>query len=413
MNNMTKNSLICNFINSHPYNWRDLLKEKNINVKDTDIYSIFVYRIEVDFKDPLVQEARGIIIDTKNLEVVCWPFRKFGKYTENYADEIDWKTARVQEKIDGSIIKLWYSTYFDRWIWSTNSMIYAEDALIVNGFRSFMDIIKTTKTYNVIEDKIKDSERDVLNKDYTYIFELTTNDNQVVIKYGTNEMYHIGTRNNKTGEELLPEDTLTVEMLGYQIPRPFIYNLSSLEECVYFVENELNVKEEGRISTCTDEGFVVVDANWNRIKVKSPIYRILHNIVTNGESSKKFLIELLHKDLIDVESISREFNDKAHWIKYYSYKYTEVVKEITAFVSITRKIYELTNGDRKFVAKKICNHKYSPIAFRAIGNYKTIFELMDEMTGGIIKQLCSFIPDYKPANYSYLFDELKEYQSKS
>ena len=32
-------------------------------------------------------QDNGIVIDTKNIEVVCWPFRKFGNYTEDYADK--------------------------------------------------------------------------------------------------------------------------------------------------------------------------------------------------------------------------------------------------------------------------------------------------------------------------------------
>lgn len=50
------------------------------------------------FGNPLVQEARGIIIDTEKMEVVCWLFRKFGNFTESYADEIDWDTACVQKE---------------------------------------------------------------------------------------------------------------------------------------------------------------------------------------------------------------------------------------------------------------------------------------------------------------------------
>lgn len=79
-----------------------------IGIKEESPYAIFNYAIGCDFSNPIVQEARGIIIDLENLDVVCWPFRKFGNYNESYADKIDWSTARVQEKIDGSIIKLWW-----------------------------------------------------------------------------------------------------------------------------------------------------------------------------------------------------------------------------------------------------------------------------------------------------------------
>lgn len=114
-------------------NWRELLDELGIAIRGEYPFAIFNYGIGCDFSDPIVQEARGIIIDLENLDVVCWPFRKFGNYNESYADNIDWSTARVQEKIDGSIVKLWWNKVDGKWQFSTNSIINAKDA-IANSF---------------------------------------------------------------------------------------------------------------------------------------------------------------------------------------------------------------------------------------------------------------------------------------
>ena len=104
---MNENSHLCRFLAAHPNDWEERLKrDYGLRIKSDGEYTVFNYNINCDFKDPIVQEARGIILDTVRLEVVCWPFRKFGNYNEGYADEIDWSTARVQEKVDGSIIKL-------------------------------------------------------------------------------------------------------------------------------------------------------------------------------------------------------------------------------------------------------------------------------------------------------------------
>ena len=48
---MTKASYICNFIKDHPNNWRELLTEKQIKVKDDNVLSIsiFNYDIMADF----------------------------------------------------------------------------------------------------------------------------------------------------------------------------------------------------------------------------------------------------------------------------------------------------------------------------------------------------------------------------
>ena len=115
------------------------------------------------FPTPLFRKQGGIIINTETLDVVCWPFRKFANYGESYADPIDWTSARVQEKIDGSITKLWFDHDADKWRWSTNSMIDAADAHIMDSNVSFMSLIRRADNYSSIP-------FDKLDKNKTYIF---------------------------------------------------------------------------------------------------------------------------------------------------------------------------------------------------------------------------------------------------
>lgn len=398
---MTKNSFICNFINENPNNWRELISEMGIMVKDDpsplNPYSIFNYGIGADFTNPIVQEARGIIIDTEKLEVVCWPFRKFGKYNESYADEIDWNTARVQEKIDGSIIKLWYDHRGGGWNFSTNGMIDARNAYCDEDHKiTFLDLIRSTDTYGILHHFMIMKDGYGLNRHLTYIFELVTPNNQVVIKHTCNTMYHIGTRNNITGEELI-----------FDIPnvkKPMEFPINNLEGCIDAVEFHNINHDTGKISMCDFEGFVVVDANWNRIKVKSPIYSILHNILNNGDVSKMKLVEIIDKDMIDIGSIASDFTDRGHWLYYYGYKYTEVMYQMNSFLNIIRKIYNENGKDRKDIAMRIKKHKYSPIAFKGLDNDLTVKEILDKFTGGYLKNLCKYIPNYEPENYGYLFE---------
>ena len=189
---MNFNSFICNFISEHPDNWDDILfREHAIKVKKEGNYAIFNYGFECDYANPLVQEARGIIIDVTNLEVVCWPFRKFGNHNESYADEIDWNSAKVLEKVDGSIVKLWYDYELSKWQFSTNGTIRAENASIDNYIGLYFgDVIQRADNYS-------DIPFGNLDKDCTYIFELVSPETQVVVKYDSTSLYHIGTRNNK------------------------------------------------------------------------------------------------------------------------------------------------------------------------------------------------------------------------
>ena len=86
------------------------MEEKAIKFHNKGKRYIFNYEaINCDYKDPIVQESRGIILEIDeekgSISVVCWPFRKFGNYQEGYVDDIDWTTAKVQEKVEQSIAK--------------------------------------------------------------------------------------------------------------------------------------------------------------------------------------------------------------------------------------------------------------------------------------------------------------------
>ena len=67
-----------------------------------------------------------------------------------------------------------------------------------------------------------------LNEDYTYIFELVSPQNQIVIRYEKTLLFYLAARNNKTGEEV------DNELPGFIKPKS--YSLRTLEECVEAAE---------------------------------------------------------------------------------------------------------------------------------------------------------------------------------
>lgn len=364
---------ICDYIkNNKITNIVEEFAKKNIRVKIENNLAIFNYDINADFSDPIVQEARGVIIDLNTLTYVCIPFRKFGNYTESYVDVIDWSTARVQEKVDGSIIKLWF--YNNQWNWSTNGTIYAKDAN-ANTIHSFYELIMKAINY-------KDIPFDALNEDYTYIFELVSPENRIVIKYDAYKLYHLGTRSNKTGEELIVD-------IG--IEKTHEYPLSSFEDCIKAV-NDLNTN-----NNVNHEGFVVVDGDFHRIKIKSPEYIALHHMIDNGNFSKKRCIDLILTDA-DISKAIEDFPQYEHIFRYYQYAVVEFYFEVDNFISITRNLYAEYSYERKAVAEVIKTHKYASFGFKSLNNEKTAKDLVDT------SKLADYIIDYEPRN---LLDELK------
>lgn len=383
---MNKNSKLCCFISEHE-NWRDILKDEyKITVKEEYPFAIFNYGIDCDFSNPIVQESRGIILDLDNLEVVCWPFRKFGNYNESYADKIDWNTARVQDKIDGSIIKLWWNRMTGKWQFSTNGTINADTALANQMTQdTFLNVIRKADNYCEIILRLP-----IFNKDYTFIFELVSPETQVVVKYPKPHLYHIGMRSNISGQEMDSD-------IGIEKPKE--YKLKSLDDCVT-AASELNKSDDGQVHGVKKEGFVVVDGKWNRIKIKSPDYLMLHRMSSNANFSKERIIGMIRDRTVSVQDICEDFPNFAHYFKFYDFKIAELEYQVKVFCDLTDRIYEEYSHERKTVANIIKKHRLAGLGFKHLDNGKSGCELLKEMT---LSQYCKYIPDYQPERLSELF----------
>ena len=372
-------SLILNLIKQYPNEYENILKDKKIKINNEKNFQIYNYDIEADFSDPVVQEARGIIIDTKNKRVVCWPFRKFGNWQEDYADNIDWKSARVEEKIDGSIMKLWF---YNEWHWSTNSCINADNASIKDGNSSFLALIHKAENFGQIL-------FEELDKNYTYIFELVSPYNQIVIRYPKTSLWHIGTRDNRTGEEM---------KIDIGIKQPKNYPLNSLDDCINAVKM-LNANNDNKVK---QEGFVVVDKNWHRVKIKSPEYVAIHKYVNNGMINKNNAIKLLLESPEFAEKLAISSNTINTQMKYYTYKIAEFKMYLEYYLDYVRNLYEEYSHSRKAVANEIKNDKLSAFGFKAIGNNMSVDEILK--TDKNQKILISSIEEYK-RDYERIFEK--------
>ena len=234
--------------------------------EDYPEYFLIKYnQINSDFNNPIVRECRGVILD-RNYNIVCRPFDKFGNYGEGYVPDIDWPSARVQEKIDGSLVKGWWSEIYQRWMISTNGMIDAYKAEIQNDLSPFA-------TYG---EMFRDHFRFVdISAGYTYLFEMASPYTRIVVQYPEVTIYHIGTRCNITGEYM--------EVRVDDFPHPKEFHMNNLEDVVKMAQ-ELPFNEEG---------YVVVDKDYNRIKIKSPAYVSVHHLKNNGVINRRRLLDLI------------------------------------------------------------------------------------------------------------------------
>ena len=267
---------VCLFIHTYP-DWEARLSELPyyINTKREKNLILLKYdQIRSDMSIPLVRECRGIIIDeAEGYLPVCVPFFKFGNFGEAYVPEIDWSTARVQEKLDGSLIKLWF--YKDKWHVSSNGEINASNAHISSAL---LPSANTTDLFTLFTKAWEETGLDIndLDRKYVYMFELTSPHNRVVVRYDHTTIHHIGTREINT----LQECNLDI---GIQKPQEF--SLRTLDECIS------SAKQLGY----DKEGYVVVDNNFNRVKVKSPLYVALNHI-SQGVTTHGNVLEIIKKN---------------------------------------------------------------------------------------------------------------------
>ena len=272
-------------------NWEEILAAAPyfINTTWDGEYAILKYnQLASDFNEQIVRECRGTICCIPHRDggwayPVAVPFYKFGNYGESYVPNIDWSSAKVREKVDGSLIKVWH--HRDEWHVSTNGTIDARNAPTQIEGVSFYDVFIRALGKNGNPRDFFDS----LDINYTYMFELVSRETRVTIEYPETALYYLGSRSLCTllEEELPARINDAVFFQFVKLPR--VYPLHTLEDCITAV-NAMGADEEG---------FVVCDRHFNRVKIKSPEYLIASRVRNNNTITIKRVLEAMRAGYID------------------------------------------------------------------------------------------------------------------
>lgn len=233
------------------------------------------YGIDAAFMNPMVRECRGIILDeARSWAVVSRAFDKFGNHGEGYVPEIDWSTARVQEKLDGSLCVLYH--YDGAWHVATSGSPDASGDVQRAGSHQPDAFTKGYSFADYFWDTFK-SEGGKLPEpsDLCYAFELMGPANRIVVVHEKPWLRLLAVRNRATGEQFWPED----RSADVNIAPVRSFPLTNLDEITASFEH---------ISPVSQEGYVVVDGNFNRVKIKHPGYVALHH-AKDGMGPKAFV----------------------------------------------------------------------------------------------------------------------------
>ena len=304
------------FCDTH-YNWEEMLSKEpyNLKIKKEDGFVIFNYnQLSSDFNNKIVREARGIIFREGYWQYpVCHAFDKFGNYGEAYVPVIDWSSVKVSEKIDGSIMKLW--CYDGKWHLSTNANIDAKNARIDdirkdNFDQVFWEAVRDNLPYRMYHELEWLEE---LDSEYTYIFELVSPYNRVVIPYANTQVYFLGARNNISNYQWGCDERAAEILHCEMFPRPKLYPMQTLEE-VIAAAKEL---------PWSKEGYVCYDKEFNRCKIKSPRYVCAHYARNNNVITRKHLISIILKGEVNEFLIyASDYKEQMEWVKDLMERYT-------------------------------------------------------------------------------------------
>lgn len=348
---------LVEFIHSHD-NWEELLSKDpyNIKISKDSLYGhdlmLFKYnQLSSDFNNDIVRECRGLILDENTLEPVCVPFFKFGNYGESYCPNIDWKSAKITQKIDGSLIKI--VRLGDDLLISTNGSIDASKALVTQAFEceydSYRDLVEHAEPLVSID---KNDWLNLFEENYTYMFELTSPYNKVVIPYSGIKLTLIGVRDNIS----LKEISIYEHELSKVFDVPNRYSFASLNDCI----------KSAQLLPYDEEGYVVVDGNFNRVKVKSTAYVAVHHLKGEGILTPRKALELLR---------ANEISEFLNYFSEYRVNFENLGKRYEQLIQTIQQEW-LDNQDnierldsRKDKALYIQNHcHYQPFMFGMISN---------------------------------------------
>lgn len=234
-------------------------------------YNLFVRRAENDGRtllkyspaspkdNEICQECRGLILDEEsNWDIVCRSFNRFFNAGEEEAAILS-GNLRVYEKVDGSICRFYY--FHDEWYCASMTGIDARNTWIDGKYCFFGLVLRALAEYGLDWSGFTMG----LGPEWCYTYELATQDNIVVVPHKGYHLYYLSEYNVSENREYFNPDG-HVECCK-------VYDFSSLEE----------VQQAATFLGDNQEGFVVVDENWNRIKVKGDRYFKLHFMLNNGK----------------------------------------------------------------------------------------------------------------------------------
>lgn len=341
-----------------------------IDVKDSGHHWMLNYNIASTHNEYnrltrglIVQKPTGPIADPMQL-IKSFPFIRFFNKHEIQADPVDLTNAEMIEKLDGTMVGIYFPTKNPSDPhWHTRKMSSSDEkdmsakiSAFHGGTYEFLPLIGSYVK------KIPFTKQDV---DYTFVFEFIHDVSMVVTKYRAEQhgLYLIGARNLVSLKEMNETELdQTAKKLGVNRPRRWdsIANESSIRAMMKQIAQE----------TQGFEGFVFRDKDTgNRVKVKDEDYVKLHHMI-DGMKFKSLIQKVLEGEEGEILAYFSHAKPKIEEIKKALEKFTNhIIEKI--------KYWQRQNLDRPALAHRMIDQKEEPNpVFR--GYIFRLFNVKDE-----------------------------------
>lgn len=226
---------------------------------------------------PVVKQCRSLVVryDDLSWRIESHSFDRFFNHGE-VQNQPDVTECHAYEKVDGSLVSVWFNKDSQKWLYRTKSMIMpGDDAQMISG-RKWKELIES-----VIIGPFDD-------KDCTYIFEVVSRDNRVVTRYDDDGAYLLAVRNNKTGDYFNNSNVKDVyskmSRISSKVYLPKRYDFDTIDHCLVAVKELPNL----------EEGYVMYNYyNEPVMKVKSPAYVAAHRLRGESVLTPKRIFEMI------------------------------------------------------------------------------------------------------------------------
>ena len=276
-------------LESEPYNLK--IKE---DIETPELFLIY-NTDKSDLSLKIVRECNGIILEKNTFKILCYTFDKCTDI-ETFDKNINLDDLYIERAIEGTLVRLFY--YNNTWRLSTKKCINAYESKWLSD-KNFGLLFQECINYNEIIPN--------LDINYCYSFIITHPENKMVVRYIEPKAYHISTR------DLTNLSEIDVNINVTKIIREFI-NKNNLEE---FINNNITNQTVLNINTLINfEGYIFIDSNYNRQKVRTPIFNKIRNLWGNTNNRFYRYLELRNDVNLLNEYITYFVDDKEQFLEH-------------------------------------------------------------------------------------------------